>query len=306
MFSTHETNETHAFTMSRLRKTVARMLGRAYPFVSGCGRFANTAFLRAVAGPPRHRVWAKVSGGRIFVPEDDYLGRAAYYVGDLDRKITWACRRLVSPGDIVVDIGANYGLVTVLLSSLVGPQGRVHAFEPNPYVNVLLEKSIGELGNVQLYPFGLGDQEARLSLSFSSAHAGRGSLVRDEGQENVVVSVSRLDDIVSARRITNISFIKIDVEGFEALVFRGAERTLRGLSKGTILFEANTPGVRFFDDPAVRILKEMGFGFYGLPRKLLRMRAVRIVNNSDANGVQDFVAVGANHDADEVENALRV
>ena len=89
------------------------------------------------------------------MPLDDFAGRAAYYVGDLDRKLTGIMRRIVRPGDRVLDIGANLGIVTLPMAMAVGERGAVHAFEPNPVMQEHLERSLRRngLNNVRLHPW---------------------------------------------------------------------------------------------------------------------------------------------------------
>ena len=68
--------------------------------------------------------------------------------------------RVTRSGDIVFDIGANIGLHTGLLSRLVGPTGRVYAFEPNPLLASCLERTVAGLSNARLYGVALSHTEA--------------------------------------------------------------------------------------------------------------------------------------------------
>ena len=64
-----------------------------------------------------HLAWTRLGcGSEILVPLDDYVGRAAYFVGDLDRKISALIQRIVRSGDQVIDVGANLGVVTLHLA----------------------------------------------------------------------------------------------------------------------------------------------------------------------------------------------
>lgn len=101
-------------------ETVARIT-RLYPFLSGCGTFANHPLLNAAAGRPKGDAWAKVEGGELSVSLDDYVGRSAFFIGDLDRKVSAIIDRFVRPGDMVLDIGANIGFVSLRLAKRVGP-----------------------------------------------------------------------------------------------------------------------------------------------------------------------------------------
>ena len=82
--------------MPSLRQSLVASLSRRYPLYSGCGLIANSAALRRLAGESHESVWSKVPGGEVLASLDDYVGRSAFYVGELDRKITWICRQVVA------------------------------------------------------------------------------------------------------------------------------------------------------------------------------------------------------------------
>ena len=110
--------------MPSLRQSLLATLLRRYPLYSGAGTLANSKLVATLAGTSHESVWCPTSGGDVLAPLHDYVGRAAYYCGDLDPKISWVCKKLVNPGDTVCDIGANIGIVTLLLSRLVGNAGK--------------------------------------------------------------------------------------------------------------------------------------------------------------------------------------
>jgi FkbM family methyltransferase len=266
--------------MPTFRQSLVAHLARRYPLYSGCGSLANSAALRRLAGDSDESVWSRVPGGEVLASLDDYVGRSAFYVGDLDRKITWVCSRIVRPGDVVLDVGANIGMVTVWLSRLVGLNGRVHSFEPNP---VLCERLIAavdrnQLSNVQLHPFALGPTTSELTLCIPTHNAGAASLIRraDPSRSRAIsVPVRRLSDVAASEGIRTIRFIKIDVEGFEDQVLEGSRELLEHVRPESVLFEMNAPvGQPVGDQPVMRLLKEYEYGFFAVPRRTMRMRLV--------------------------------
>ena len=94
------------------RQILLAALTRRYPLYSGGIRFANHALVRRLGGTSDELVWARVKGGEVLAGLNDLVGRTAFYTGDLDRKISWVCGRIARPGDTVLDIGANIGIVT--------------------------------------------------------------------------------------------------------------------------------------------------------------------------------------------------
>jgi FkbM family methyltransferase len=284
-----------------------------YPLYSGCGSIANLRILRKLApgggggdetggGGREVLAWARLRcGERLLVPLNDYVGRAAFFTGDLDRKISWVCSRLVRPGDTVLDIGANLGVVTMHLASLVGSAGRVHAFEPNPRMVDLLRQSLAQraVQNVALHAVGLGAEDAELELHVPADHAGQASLRANPMRErvNVIrVPVKTLATIDRLPRDVPMRLVKIDVEGYEPEVLRGAEPLLANNPPQAILFEANHCK-DFRSHPTVQVLARHGYDFFALPKRWVRMSAVRVNGASQVPG-HDFVAIqrGPNHD----------
>lgn len=264
--------------MPSLRQSLVASLSRRYPLYSGCASIANSATLRRLAGDSDELVWSRVPGGEVLAALDDYVGRSAFYMGELDRKITWLSGRIVRPGDVVLDIGANIGMVSVWLSRLVGPQGLVHAFEPNPQLCDRLEAALERnvLANVKLHRIALGSVAGELSLCIPDGNAGEASLVvqRDPSRSTTIsVPVQRLDDVAVRENIRALRFIKIDVELFEAEVLEGARELLATIRPESILFEMNgvLDGV-VADQPVIRILADYDYAFFVVPRRSVRMR----------------------------------
>ncbi|MFZ4765612.1 MAG: FkbM family methyltransferase [Roseimicrobium sp.] len=273
------TNDTAVGTPS-LRQSVAALATRFYPLYSGCGTVGNHPVLERLTGPNQEKVWARVVGGKIIAPLNDHVGRAAFFCGDLDPKVTWVCRQIIRPGDTVLDIGANIGVTTVAMASMVGATGRVHSFEPNPELQLMLRKVLEEnrLGNVTLHSMALGPHESQMELRVPRSNLGMGSLVRHGNPDDAIytVPVRRLNDIIVQENITAIRMIKIDVEGFEADVFHGAQEVLNFLKPEAILFELNQEAGAFGEQAVVQILHEAGYKFLAIPQCKLRMKLERM------------------------------
>lgn len=149
-------------------------------------------------------------------------------------RLEWAQRRLsgdaalavvdsiVQPGSVVVDAGAERGFFTARLADLVGPEGTVHAVEPNPDFQL-----DGIAPNVRVHRVALSDQAGRGVLHVPRRHGRRigalGSLAPRPESDDFEVDLIALDDLLEEGPV---GFIKIDVEGHELAVLRGAAATL--------------------------------------------------------------------------------
>ncbi|MEX0694494.1 MAG: FkbM family methyltransferase [Rhodospirillales bacterium] len=166
-------------------------------------------------------------------------------------EISFLMRKLVRPGDVVLDIGANVGLHTTLLSELVG-DGRVIAFEP---VSDMAEKlsancAFNRADNVTLIPAALGDENGAATIQVNQGDPGMegtNSMIasvhvtnRPDRYKEQTIQVRRLDDIAEKLGLTErINFIKIDTEGFEPMVIRGGLETIRK-TRPAMLVEAHS------------------------------------------------------------------
>ena len=160
-------------------------------------------------------------------------------------------------GDIALDVGANIGNHSIFFSDYFKV---VIAFEANPLTYQLLAYNIGFRKNIVGHCVGLGDEKGTFQLTEKPTNFG-GSSISIEGNDNehsVDVAVDRLDDFL--RVDGHISLMKIDVEGFEENVVRGAIETIRKYEP-IIVFEQHE---REFDNgmtPTARLLKDLGYEF---------------------------------------------
>lgn len=136
---------------------------------------------------------------------------------------------LLAPGDTVVDIGCNVGEVALRAASLVGPAGRVIAFEPDPTNHARCASNLALNGftNICLENTALGDSEGS-SWTHLESPDNRGALwlSGDKAQGSAQVPTTTLDAYCPRNGLQKISLIKIDVEGSEMRVLRGLEKSL--------------------------------------------------------------------------------
>jgi FkbM family methyltransferase len=162
----------------------------------------------------------------------------AIYLGNIyERRTRAALRRLVSPAALVLDIGANIGAHTLHLAQLVGPNGRVIAFEPTDYAYRKLTR------NLELNPALAGrvtachcflaehDEDRVPSAIYSSWPLARepGLHAKHLGREMRTESAQArsLDSVLSELADRRVQLVKLDVDGFECSVLRGATSLLK-------------------------------------------------------------------------------
>jgi FkbM family methyltransferase len=149
---------------------------------------------------------------------------------------------LAQEGAIVIDVGANIGEVAMKLAARAGARGRVFAFEPSPVVCAKLRKNLAlnEFRNIEVLPLGLGSEPGSFRLA-TPTESNRGGLrISSSGEE---IQVITLDQFMGQKQLTRLDLIKIDVEGFEMHVLRGAKALLERL--GPVLFiELNDQNLR--------------------------------------------------------------
>jgi len=156
-----------------------------------------------------------------------------------------ALQRIVRPGMTTLDVGANLGLYTVLLSRLVGPTGRVIAFEPDPHHFALLSKNcaLNACANIEAHNLALGSASGRLALHKEILNSGNNFLgygsIRS-GSE-VEVDVVSLDEFLPALRP---DLVKIDVQGWEVEALRGMRRMLAATPHVALCLEFWPVGLR--------------------------------------------------------------
>jgi FkbM family methyltransferase len=152
-------------------------------------------------------------------------------------------QRLLRPGMTVLDIGAHHGLYTLLCSKSVGSKGRVIAFEASPRECRRLGKHVrfNSCSNVRIEPCAAGSEHGSADFYVVDGPTDWGNSLREpavaEATYKIRVEVRAVDDVLQGLGISRVDFMKIDVEGAELEVLKGAMQRLRGVSRPAILVE---------------------------------------------------------------------
>jgi FkbM family methyltransferase len=158
-------------------------------------------------------------------PRNEEHRRICYY-GEHDERYELALlRKIIRPGDVFWDIGANVGYYTCLAARRVGASGRVVAFEPAPVTRKFLEDNIrlNAFGNVSVLPYAVGERDGVAAIHMIDPALGEGTAslnASDDKSFSVDVEVRRLDDLYS--KLPPPMLVKIDVEGVFGQLWRGA------------------------------------------------------------------------------------
>jgi FkbM family methyltransferase len=191
-------------------------------------------------------------------PRDRMVGARLRRRGVWDRAETELYERCVRPGDRVIDVGAHVGYFSLLFARLVGPQGCVRAFEPEPRNFELLERNIARNGyrNVRADRRALWRAKTEATLLVSEDNLGDHRLRPGEavGERALSVSAATLDECLAGQD-TPIDLLKIDVQGCEPAVFDGAHETIASSPGMLMLTEFWPDGMREACESAARYLQ---------------------------------------------------
>lgn len=210
-------------------------------------------------------------GNVIEIDTNETIGNSIYSTRIYDLALSETLWRLIEPGNFVLDVGANIGFITSLCSYKSGPKGKVWAFEPNPIVITRLTKNIRQnhYPNAILYPFALSDsnKEGYLELPETFSYNQGVAYVKNgtHSTNAIKVDLRRLDDMIDTSDIINV--LKIDVEGHELTVLKGAEKLIENKQITNIVYEDHQP---YPSDIAV-FLAGKGYTIYRIEKGWLNL-----------------------------------
>ena len=231
--------------MRRPLWSAARRLRQAAPI-----NWLATVPVRALVGarwewairhlPRAGRVKARLPNGSTLVlcsKGDDWVSNQVFWRGwsGYEPETAPVFLRLAARSRVTLDVGAHVGFYA-LLAGLANPAGRVFAFEPMPLAMERLRRhvALNRLANVEGVACAAGDRDGEAELHFprgnplpcSAGLSGEFYAPWAEAMDRTRVSCVTLDAFVRERRLDGVDLVKIDVEGTEAAVLRGARETL--------------------------------------------------------------------------------
>jgi len=229
---------------------------------------------------PRTLVVQDFDGNLFEVRLNEHMGSHIFWFGSYSREILLALGRLLRPGMVVIDVGANMGEVALFATKRVAPGGRVICFEPVPALAASLEQSIrrNEASGIEVVNCGLADRIGSAVLFNTSErfhdgtdHAGLATIYPQEGRSTVAgrVSLTTLDEFLRPRAPGRVDVIKIDAEGAELPILRGAVETLRTWHPHLILEvqRATSKAAGYDQREILQFLEGMEYGFWRIGRR---------------------------------------
>lgn len=192
---------------------------------------------------------AQVQGHKMYLDPKDSLSFSIN--GIWEETLTEYVKNEIQPNDIVLDIGANIGYFTLIFANLVGKNGKVYAFEPEPKNFSLLTKNVRTNGynNVILENIALSDENKIIKLYLSKGNMGQHRIYPSKYTRKDFVSIkaNTLDNYFkNDPNSKRVSFIKMDVEGSEMGVLNGMKSLLDENRKITIAIEFVPTCIREF------------------------------------------------------------
>jgi FkbM family methyltransferase len=216
------------FTLQKIRWLFSMPAFRRAP-VAVAGRVLKWEVLRLLHRPIRYTYDGDFP---VTLRPNEGASRLAYYFGVTEPYLFAFYDCFLRPGMVVVDAGANIGLHALFFAKRIAPGGSVYSFEPAPKIFERLVTHVRDSGqrNIRCLNSALGAVPGFVELVHDVQDTSRTSVRLESGGEKSSrdrVPVESLDDFTAKESISRIDFLKIDVEGFEGEILRGASSLLR-------------------------------------------------------------------------------
>ncbi len=220
-----------------------------------------------------------------FVNTKDLIGWKILFYGEYEEDTNRILKEYVKPGDVVIEAGANIGSETLILSKLVGNSGMVYGFEPSPYVfdRLKINIQINELQNVKAYDVALGEDDKMITFNiFPKGYCNSGmssKYLETSVTKKIDVKQQTLDTFIAENNINKVSFLKMDIQGAELDLIKGASKTLEKFHP-IIFSEA-------YDDQIdtkllYEILKSLNYTVYKLvPNGKIEFKTINDISNGN-------------------------
>lgn len=219
-----------------------------------------------------------------------------FYIDSFENENIDLLNKILSNGMNVIDVGANIGLYSLLFGKKIGDKGKVFSFEPSPEAFYRLKQNVNlnQLKNIKIYNIGLSDRitKSKFYLCEDDAYNSLGTKPMMPIINEIEIELTTIDEFLKKENIKNIDLIKIDTEGADYLILKGAEKLLES-EKAPILFceynRAVEGGFLHKTEDMYYFLVKMGYEIFEIKKgKLLKFDIIR----SEAS---DIICIKSNH-----------
>jgi FkbM family methyltransferase len=231
---------------SRYNSFLRSCLQRLYSKPKFLGRYYFVKLVSKLFVMPKHPVIIEVLKG-LKIEVNPYIDKgvesALFFTGTYEAGTLSFIENHLNEGDCFVDIGANIGLMSLTASKCVGDSGVVVSCEPNPSTIEILERnlSLNKSKNITIVKKAIGSTQST-AMIYPNWHINRGgaSLIRKgNNEQGVEVEVTTLDNLIDELKLKP-KMLKIDVEGFEFEVLKGATELILGNTPPIIIIEISS------------------------------------------------------------------
>ena len=194
------------------------------------------------------------------VDRSDRFGRACYFGASQEQADLTLFSRLCRAGDIVWDIGSNFGLYAIGAGRVVGPEGKVIAIEPNEPARSLLRQNAEQNGvadTVVVLDCAVSNEDgsAQFFEAADSAFSGLSDTKRSRVNKTTTVEVRTVESLSARYNLDHFDLMKVDVEGFEIEVLEGARPVLENSPNAIVQFEVSVKNLT--EDRAIQLLTKL-------------------------------------------------
>lgn len=215
---------------------------------------------------------------------DNGVELSLHETGTYEKGILTYLQSVLKRGDCFVDVGANIGLMSIFASQLVEIEGKILSYEAHPKTIDLLKENIqlNQLANVQVYPYALGVTEGKTKIydNWQVNRGGASLIVKTVDSESYDIEIHCLDSVFPDN--TTPKVIKIDVEGFELEVLKGASETIKKFQPILIVeLSENRSNAHSSSSEIIDFIKTIGnYHFYKLKGgKERKSKLIEITSN---------------------------
>lgn len=246
----------------------------------GFRKYAIVRFVLSYMRPSK----AKINGFIMKLDRTDETISRMILAGDFESFETAIVKTYIKNGFHVLDIGANIGYYSLVFASLVGSQGKVYAFEPTPRTFQILKHNIHQNGFdsvVTPYQYGISNVNQKAQLYINDYNKGDNRLYKSADMKSVDIDLVTIDNFLKLD--SKIDFIKMDIQGAEALAIKGMFQLLQK-DKPTVIMEFWPHRIKRLGIEPKEMLQDLqniGYGFQDIEehhKKIVSITAEELLN----------------------------